>query len=480
MSANHVRFIDAILHRHATHTRMPFRFGIAVMTSAQHVLLSCRYEIDGQVHTGIAADGLLPRWFDKSPDVTPEQELTDLLTVIRKAVALAGSVRAGTVFAQWRELYVRQLEWAKERGLPPLLAHFGVSMVERTMIDALARARCTTLSTLLRDNLLGIDLGALHPELAGHTPRDHLPSAPLTSVIARHTVGLSDPLTASDVAAEQVLNDGLPQTLEACIAAYGLRQFKLKLCGDRQVDVARLRRIASLVTAICGDDIAFTVDGNEQYRSVTAFRSLWEELQGDPALRHFLRGLIFVEQPLYRGVALDPAVADLRSWPDAPPMIIDESDAETGDLPRALDLGYVGTSHKNCKGVIKGVVNRCLLSARERSTGRRHFMSGEDLVNIGPVALLQDLAAQAALGNASVERNGHHYFRGLTMFPPEIAATILATHDDLYTPFAGSARLDIRDGRLRLDSVNAAPFGVAAIPPLAGLARESLSLASGS
>ncbi len=61
-------------------------------------------------------------------------------------------------------------------------------------------------------------------------------------------------------------------------------------------------------------------------------------------------------------------------------------------------------------------------------------MSGEDLVNIGPVALLQDLAAQAALGNASVERNGHHYFRGLSVFPPSISEAMLARHGDLYTP----------------------------------------------
>ena len=66
--------------------------------------------------------------------------------------------------------------------------------------------------------------------------------------------------------------------------------------------------------------------------------------------------------------------------------------------------GYAGTSHKNCKGIFKGLINRCLIEQR-RSDGETTIMSGEDLCNVGPVALLQDLAVCAALGIESVERN---------------------------------------------------------------------------
>jgi hypothetical protein len=76
------------------------------------------------------------------------------------------------------------------------------------------------------------------------------------------------------------------------------------------------------------------------------------------------------------------------------------------------------------------------------------------------VALLQDLAVQAALGNDTVERNGHHYLSGLSMFPTAISQAMLAYHGDLYTPFAGGARLHVQAGTLQLGSVNAAPFGV--------------------
>lgn len=462
-----LRFLDADLHSRDTRTRMPFRFGIAVMTAAPHVVLRCRYEIDGAAHTGVAAEGLLPRWFDKSKDVTPEQELADLHLVIRQALHFAADTRGGTAFALWHELYQRQIAWAQTLGIPPLLAHFGVSLVERTLIDALARARRQPFATLLQGDALGIDLATIHPELTGHQPHEFLPTRPLASVVARHTVGLSDPLTAADLAPDERLDDGLPQTLEDNIRFYGLRHFKLKLRGDADADLARLQRIAALITTACGDDVAFTLDGNEQYHRVEEFRRFWSSLQDDASLHRFLQHMVFIEQPLHRSVALDPNVADLAGWRDAPPMIIDESDALIGDLPQALRLGYRGTSHKNCKGIIKGVAHRCLLTKRDAAGGARHHMSGEDLVNIGPVALMQDLAVQAALGNASVERNGHHYFRGLTMFEAPVTEAVLAAHGDLYTPFAGSARLDVRDGRLRLGSINASALG-AAIPPLDG------------
>ena len=73
-----------------------------------------------------------------------------------------------------------------------------------------------------------------------------------------------------------------------------------------------------------------------------------------------------VEQPVHRDQALgDDVAAMLRDWPDRPPLIIDESDGAVGDVPRALDLGYAGASHKNCKGIVKGIANAraCVLDA---------------------------------------------------------------------------------------------------------------------
>ena len=145
-------------------------------------------------------------------------------------------------------------------------------------------------------------------------------------------------------------------------------------------------------------------------------------------------------------------------------MIIDESDGSLADLPRALSLGYRGTSHKNCKGIVKGLANAALLHlARRQNPGTEFNLSGEDLVNVGPVALLQDLAVMALLGVSHVERNGHHYFRGLSMHPAALQAEVLKKHAGFYRRHeAGFPTLDIREGRLHLETINSAPFGFAA------------------
>jgi hypothetical protein len=111
--------------------------------------------------------------------------------------------------------------------------------------------------------------------------------------------------------------------------------------------------------------------------------------------------------------------------------------------------------------VFRGVANACLLAHRQPDpAGPRFVLSGEDLANIGPVALLQDLAVDAALGIRSVERNGHHYFAGLSMFPAEVRHQVLAHHADLYHASRdGWPTLTIEDGSIQVRSVVEAPFG---------------------
>jgi hypothetical protein len=172
--------------------------------------------------------------------------------------------------------------------------------------------------------------------------------------------------------------------------------------------------------------------------------------------------LLFVEQPFHRDVALgEETAAHLQAWSERPPIIIDESDAEPGSLVAALAAGYVGTSHKNCKGVFRGIANACLIAHRRRENASLR-MSAEDLINLGPIALLQDLAVVAALGIPHVERNGHHYFRGLQGFPAEVQQQVVDSHPDLYaTHPAGFPTLRIAKGRIETGSVIAAPFGAA-------------------
>jgi hypothetical protein len=332
------------------------------------------------------------------------------------------------------------------------------------MIDAFCRARGLSFAQAVYNNHFGVQLGELHPELADFSPADFLPEQPGHHLVVRHTVGLGDPLAEADIPPEERLDDGLPQSLEACIKTYGLTHFKLKLCGQAGQDVARLKQIAGLIEANGVEDYAFTLDGNEQYQDIGPFKELWHRLTTDAALAPFMSRLLFVEQPLPRDVALSEATQEaLLAWKDRPPLIIDESDGEIGSLPAALAGGYAGSSHKNCKGVFKGIANACLVAHRRHiDLAGVYLISAEDLSNIGPVALLQDSTVVATLGISHAERNSYYYFAGLSMFPEAVQAAILARHSDLYHRHPrGFPTLNIQEGKIAIGSLLEAPFGLA-------------------
>ena len=447
-------------------TRMPFRYGIVTVTELPHLFVKADVEIDGRRQVGFAADHLALKWFTKNPDTTPRQDTLELIEVIESACTIARAVpKVPTVFAFWKYLYEMQGAWGGGWGKPPLLSHFGTSLIERAVIDAFCKARSVPFWKAVRHNTLGVELGVVQPELEDTHPADWLPAEPLREVIARHTVGMIDPLTDAEIADTDRINDGLPQSLESCISAYGLTHFKIKLWGEVPKDIDRIRRIAAVLERVVpGGEYRYTFDANENFQSVDVFREFWSKLSEEKSLANFLSRLLFVEQPLHRDVAMSTEVGRaFASWPQRPPMIIDESDGSVDTAREALALGYIGTSHKNCKGVIKGLTNTCLIGSRKKDNpaGRFHI-SGEDLSNVGPVALLQDLAVVSALGIGDIERNGHHYFRGLAALPNDLQSTVQQSHGDLYEmTMGGYPAVHPVGGRLQIRSVADAPFGTA-------------------
>ena len=173
-------------------TRFPFRYGIASMTELPHVFVLLRGSVDGTACAGLASEGLPPKWFTKDPDTRFEEDLPAMIRVIWHTADLVAGCARGSVFVLWQRLHAEQADWAGRQGIAPLLAHLGTSLVERAAIDAFCRGSLTTFAGAVHENLLGAELGAIHPELAGSRPADWLP-APLPSVVARHTVGLVAP-----------------------------------------------------------------------------------------------------------------------------------------------------------------------------------------------------------------------------------------------------------------------------------------------
>ena len=86
------------------------------------------------------------------------------------------------------------------------------------------------------------------------------------SVAARHTVGLVDVIGRPP---GHRSNDGLPESLEEVVAAYGHRYFKLKVGGDLDADLARLTEIAAVLDR-APTPYVVSLDGNEQYDDIGA------------------------------------------------------------------------------------------------------------------------------------------------------------------------------------------------------------------
>lgn len=456
------------LYQRELNTRFPFRYGITSMSDVPHLVVEVDACVDGSRTRGVSADLLPPKWFTKDPTSSyRHHDLPMMLSVIRRTSATAVAVgRASTFFDWWTRLEDQQSEWATEQAVPPLLANFGVSLLERAVIDAMCRARTTTLYQLLAEDGLALDMGQLRAELAGVRTRDVISPQPLQSLIVRHTIGMGDALRESEIAAAERVHDGLPQSLVENIRRYGFTHFKIKVSGDLQHDRQRCHAIRQVVETEVGSAVRFTMDGNENFADMNSFRNWFEQLLDDPQLEPFFaQSLLFVEQPIHRDCALSSSVGDqLADWADAPLIIIDESDCELASLPTALELGYAGTSHKNCKGIVKGLVNAATIQLRRRQ-GATAILSAEDLGNLPPIALLQDLAMVAALGIEHVERNGHHYFAGMSAWPKKIQHQLLADMPDLFQSLSEDlVAVQVAAGRLKTQSVVTTPFGPKTLP----------------
>ena len=449
-------------------TRIPFRYGSACLTRCPQAILCAEIETLGKRQRGYAGDCLPPAWFDKSPGKSFEEQIDDMLAVIALAEKTFAEELASpsTFFPAWQIAYERVQSRVAEWGLTPLLASFGVSLVERAIIDGLARAARVSFAQLVREGALDIAPELVHPQLAGHAVREWLPSEPVRSVFVRHTVGLGDPLTAAEMGAGERLNDGFPQALEEYVERTGTRYFKVKVSNRLEWDLARLRTIAALVEGRRGSDYRITLDGNEQYHTAAEFDELVAAIAAASELTTLWQNTLLIEQPLARNIALDAGQTEgVRRLSLQKPVIIDESDGALDSYAQALAVGYRGVSSKNCKGPIKSLLNAGLTwLANDRGRRSDFLMTGEDLCSVGIIPTQADLCLAATLGLAHVERNGHHFHPGLSYLPPSQREAALAAHPDFYARQHGVVSPRIVDGRFEIGSLQCVGFGFAVEP----------------
>jgi len=443
-----VRAIE--LFERDVHLRLPFRFGIVTLTHAPQAFVRARIRLDdGREAQGAAAELLAPKWFDKNPALSNEQNFDQLrlALALARAAYLAGG--ANTAFGHFRAHYEPHMAQAAGEGLNALVANFGPALIDRALLDALCRALGISFYQAMKNDVPCMRNSGTEPELGLSAFLEAL--QPRRDIAARHTVGLLDPITST----EQRVNDGLPETLAEVVARYGHRWLKLKVSGDAGADIERLAAIASVLDRL--PDYAASLDGNEQYESVEGVLELWRRMQRDARLQRLVDAIAFIEQPIKRQAAL---AADVWVLSREKPVIIDESDDRLDAFPRARALGYRGVSSKTCKGIYKSVIN----AARCRRWGPQYFMTGEDLTLQAGLALQQDLALVSLLGLAHVERNGHHYVNGMAGLPDAEQEAFLRGHSDLYERSHGAVRMRITNGQLAIASLDCIGYASGAMP----------------
>ena len=454
-------------------TRLPFRYGKACLTRCPQAVMRATVEIDGRRTYGFSGDCFPPGWFDKTPGKSFEQQIREMLAVIDLSAecCLEEFQQVNNFFSAWLTANKIIHARAAEMGWTPLLASFGLSMIERAIMDAMCRAAGVSFGTAVRNNLFQVTPAEVHPELSGIQVKDSLPEQPLRSVFVRHTVGLADPLSAADIPESERLDDGFPQTLEEYIEQTGIRYLKIKVSNQLDHDFGRIVKIAELIERHRGDDYRVTLDGNEQYSDIDQFLQLIDRVRDVDTMETFWRNTLVLEQPLERMVALDPiCAAGVRKLYEAKPVIIDESDGELDSYARAIELGYRGVSSKNCKGPVKSLLNSVLTwYQNQRGTRTDYWMTAEDLCSVGLIPLQADLCLTATLGITHVERNGHHYHPGLSYLPQSTQDAALVAHGDLYARQHGRISPRLMDGQFDIGSLQCAGFGFAVEPDFSGM-----------
>lgn len=452
--APRLKLRDIAFFERPVHFARAFRFGAITINATPQLFVRVEIEVEGRGSAiGASAELLVPKWFDKRPELSPEQTVDGLRRSLEIARGLyLAQTGFQTAFGLHASCIGAQVAACAKENIPPLAAAYGPAEIDKAVLDAVLRGVETNFFDGMAGNVAGID-ARLSPDLSdGDITRFLVLGNQHRSerVAIRHTVGLDDKVEGDGGVADPKENAGA-------------RYFKLKLGGDPDMDASRLIRIGEeLATLPC--DYRVTLDGNEQYADLSALATLVDRLERDGALQSIFHKLIYIEQPMPRDVTRQSPLGALGRRQ----FIIDEADDSYDAWPIAQKLGYSGISSKSCKGIYKSIVNFARIAKLDEE-GAECFVTGEDLTCQPGLALQQDLALGALLCLEHAERNGHHYVDGFGETPAAEAAAFAAAHPDLYADAGHGIRLNIHDGDLLTGSLHATGFATSVHPDWSAL-----------
>src|SRR6516225_1825023 len=119
----------------------PFRFGAVVLNAASQVFVRAKVDIEGRgSSTGASAELLVPKWFDKRADLSPEHTVDELRRSleIARELYLAGS-GFDTAFGLHATRITSQTAACAKEDIPPLAAAYGPAEIDKAILDALLR-----------------------------------------------------------------------------------------------------------------------------------------------------------------------------------------------------------------------------------------------------------------------------------------------------------------------------------------------------
>ena len=172
MTAPTFRVIAIELYERPVALRIPFRFGAATVTHAPQAFVRARIQLADGVSGGAEAQGaaaelMIPKWFDKSPEKSNAENVADLRKALANAAdAYTSESSSRTAFGHAAAHYRSLLTAGEALGLNALATNYGPSLLDRAILDALCRALGVSFKVAIRGNAPGIDT-SLTPDLAG-------------------------------------------------------------------------------------------------------------------------------------------------------------------------------------------------------------------------------------------------------------------------------------------------------------------------
>lgn len=432
---------DVQVFQRAVTLRLPFKFGAATVTACPQAFVKVTLSIEGVEWQGASAELMVPKWFDKSPQRTQDDNFDQLrLCVVKARDAYLAAGSAQSAYSLSVSTTERVIDQMLMQGHPRLVGQFGPALLDKAIADAVLRSQNQSWISGLGAGLLGDPWsGCLKLHQAN-------------SVWLRHTVGLADRLTDAEPLTAQ--EDGLPNSLTQAIDAYGLKYFKLKVSGQLDADIERLAKIETVLSKV--KDYKVTLDGNETFQNVESLSVFVHAMTQHEATQRLLERTLLIEQPLPRAIALEEKIPTM---PLNIPVILDESDDHPDVLVKGLALGYRGISSKACKGIYRSLHSASLVQQTPQC-----LLSGEDLTCQAGLGVQQDTLLATSLGVQHIERNGHHYVKGFGIAPTHESNEFAKAHADLYSSNHAGVHLNVQQGQINIASLHQAGFGHQAWP----------------